>query len=179
VGSNENNKIKLINLPRNIGPAGARNEGLRLSSSDYVVFIDSDDLWAKDIYHNINQTLISDPAIDILIGCVEHFFSPEIEDKLSHLYKLPPISKAKFGGSLIIKRSALLKSGGFNPTYRNRGEWIDLMSKLLMYEPKIIELDAVFFKRRIHDDNYSHRHKDLTSYMPALRENILRKRQKK
>jgi glycosyltransferase involved in cell wall biosynthesis len=179
VESNKASQIKLINLPKNIGAAGARNEGLKLSTSDYVIFLDSDDLWFGNIYQTINQTLITDPTIDILIGCVEHFFSPEIKDQISNLYKLPPVSKARFGGSLVIKRSALLKSGGFDSAFRNRGEWIDLMSKLLMFEPKILELDTIFWKRRIHNNNMSHKHKDLSSYIPALRESIKRKQLKK
>ncbi|MFH0986173.1 MAG: glycosyltransferase family 2 protein [Candidatus Omnitrophota bacterium] len=34
--------IKLLNLPRNAGPAGARNEGIRNAAGDYLWFLDSD-----------------------------------------------------------------------------------------------------------------------------------------
>ena len=179
VESNKDSRIKLINLSKNIGAAGARNEGLNYATSEYVIFIDSDDLWANNVYQIINQTLLSYPTIDLLMGCVEHFFSPEIIDKISSLYKLPPISKAKLGASLVIKRSLLIKIGGFNPIFRERGEWIDLLSRLLVIQPKIVEMDVVFFKRRIHESNSSHRYKDLSSYIPALRENIKRIQLKK
>ncbi len=179
VESKNDSRIKLINLSKNIGAAGARNEGLNYATSDYVIFIDSDDLWANDVYQIINQTLVTDPTIDLLMGCVEHFFSPEVKDKISNLYKLPPISKAKLGASLVIKRSLLLKGGGFNPAFRERGEWIDLLSRLLVLQPKTVEIDVVFYKRRIHESNSSHKYKDLSSYIPALRENIKRRQLQK
>ena len=179
VESNQNHQIKLINLPKNIGAAGARNEGLKLATADYVIFIDSDDLWANRACCVIDQILMSNPAIDILIGHVEHFFSPEIENKLRQLYKLPPVSKARFGASLVVKRSMLLKSGGFNPVFRDRGEWIGLLSNLSMLDPKIVEINTVLFKRRVHETNLSHKHKNLSSYIPALKENIMMKRLKK
>ena len=171
-------QIKLINLPNNIGPAGARNEGLKLAKSDYVVFLDSDDLWGEGIYPLINKTLTANPDIDILSGLVENFFSPEIKGQLEKRYKLPPISRGNFSASLVIKRSLVIKIGGFNPSYRERGEWIDFMSRLLICHPKIVELDIIFYSRRIHEANNSHKFKDLKSYIPALRETILRRRLK-
>jgi glycosyltransferase involved in cell wall biosynthesis len=178
IESLKNKQITLINLPNNIGAAGARNEGLKLAKSDYVVFLDSDDLWQKDIYPLINNTLMSRPDIDILSGLVENFFSSEIKDQLKKQYKLPPISRGNFSASLVIKRSFLNKIGGFNPAFRERGEWIDFSSRLLAQHPKIIELDNIFYKRRIHETNNSHQFKDLKSYIPALRETILRRRLK-
>ena len=171
-------QIKFINLPNNIGAAGARNEGLKLAKSDYVIFLDSDDLWGVDIYPHINKTLTSNPDIDILSGLVENFFSPEIKDQLELRYKLPPISRGNFSASLVIKRSLVTKIGGFNPTFRERGEWIDFMSRLLKTHPRIVELDIIFFSRRIHETNNSHKFNDLKSYIPALREIILRRRLK-
>lgn len=174
----KNEQIKLINLPNNIGAAGARNEGLKLAKSDYVVFLDSDDLWEEGIYPLINKTLTANPHIDILSGLVENFFSPEIKGQLEKRYKLSPISRGNFGASLVIKRSLVIKVDGFNPTYRERGEWIDFMSRLLICHPKIVELDSIFYSRRIHETNNSHKFKDLKSYIPALRETILRRRLK-
>ncbi len=42
------NKIKLIKLNKNSGPAIARNIGIEVSEGKYVCFLDADDLWKKD-----------------------------------------------------------------------------------------------------------------------------------
>ena len=43
-----NKKFKIIYLKKNMGAAFSRNLGLRLSSSDYIAFIDSDDKWTNN-----------------------------------------------------------------------------------------------------------------------------------
>ena len=42
------NNINIIKLKKNKGPAFCRNLGVRISSSPYISFLDSDDLWAKN-----------------------------------------------------------------------------------------------------------------------------------
>lgn len=38
-------RVVLIRLPRNVGPASARNAGLRAARGDWIGFLDSDDIW--------------------------------------------------------------------------------------------------------------------------------------
>jgi teichuronic acid biosynthesis glycosyltransferase TuaG len=40
------NRIILIELEKNVGPAEARNIALRMANGKYIAFLDSDDLWA-------------------------------------------------------------------------------------------------------------------------------------
>lgn len=41
-------RVKIIRLPKNSGPAAARNFAARQGSSPYIAFLDSDDLWHRD-----------------------------------------------------------------------------------------------------------------------------------
>ena len=38
-------RIKLLELPQNVGPAIVRNEGIQQAQGSYLTFIDSDDIW--------------------------------------------------------------------------------------------------------------------------------------
>lgn len=44
----KSDKIKLIKLQQNKGPAFARNKGIDICNGKYICFLDADDLWAKD-----------------------------------------------------------------------------------------------------------------------------------
>jgi glycosyltransferase involved in cell wall biosynthesis len=46
--ADSHHNIKLITLPKNAGPAAARNVGIKRSTGDYVAFLDSDDEFRKD-----------------------------------------------------------------------------------------------------------------------------------
>ena len=44
----KDSRVKVINLEKNLGPAGARNAGVEKASGKYIAFLDSDDMWEKD-----------------------------------------------------------------------------------------------------------------------------------
>lgn len=54
-------RIKVIHK-ENGGVSRARNEGLRVSTGDYIGFVDSDDMISPDMYENLYQDLINSNA---------------------------------------------------------------------------------------------------------------------
>jgi teichuronic acid biosynthesis glycosyltransferase TuaG len=66
-------RIKLVRCTRRFGrPAGPRNIGMQQSSSDYIAFLDSDDIWKANKLANDAAYLSADPVAFLYSGC-EYF----------------------------------------------------------------------------------------------------------
>ena len=55
-------RIKLINKT-NGGLSDARNKGVNKATGNYIIFIDSDDYWDKDLLKEINKSLDNNPDV--------------------------------------------------------------------------------------------------------------------
>lgn len=51
------NRIKLIKLEKNSGPAIARNTGIKAVSGKFMTFLDADDIWFPDFIENSIKTI--------------------------------------------------------------------------------------------------------------------------
>ena len=67
----------------NSGPANARNEGIRLATGDYIMFIDSDDTFRKNTFNIISSKL--DGKADMLIFGFRQNFMGRAEDRIYSL----------------------------------------------------------------------------------------------
>lgn len=82
--SNSNNKIRVFHKT-NGGLSSARNEGIKRSSSDYIIFVDSDDMVEKDMCLKLARAMVlndSDIVVGSLIVCKDNL----------ELYKEPLVS---------------------------------------------------------------------------------------
>ena len=48
VMAEDNNRIRLLETDRNLGPAAARNRAMDVANGNYIAFLDSDDVWYPD-----------------------------------------------------------------------------------------------------------------------------------
>lgn len=80
---NDDSRFRLIEQ-ENGGPAKARNNGLKQFKGDYVLFVDSDDLLAKESLEMMIQSAVIDEA-EIVIGKTKRFNKVKDWEILGHV----------------------------------------------------------------------------------------------
>jgi len=173
-------KITLLELPKNNGSGAARNRGIEIATGDYLAFIDADDLWCKGRLEKQLNLLENNPDIDVVFGQVEQFISPELpledQSKLrAELKKMP----GYVAGGMLIRKKTFMKVGLFDEKLE-LGEFIDWYSRAKDLGLKIQMTDEVVLKRRIHTTNMGvYKKQHLKDYTSVLRAALARKRMNK
>lgn len=122
--------VTVVALPRNLGAAG-RNEGVRRAEAPYVALCDDDTWWAPGSLAHAARLLDEHPRLGLVTGrvlvgdggqvdptCVEMAASP-----LAAHGALPGTPVLGFlAASTVVRRSAFLEVGGFEPRFFLGGE---------------------------------------------------------
>ena len=116
---------RVIRLPKNRGPAAARNVGARTARGDILYFIDADVSVAFDSLQRVVDHFDQDPELDALIGSYDD--EPEHPDFLSQYKNLfhhyvhqtgQPKATTFWSGCGAIRRDVFLEYSGFSENYR-------------------------------------------------------------
>jgi len=111
-------RARIVWLPENRGPAGARNAGLAQSQGEFVAFLDADDLWPVGRLDRLLAVLEAQPNLGFVLGHTEIVryragataFAPEdaiLSARLAYVL-----------GAGLFRRTALERVGLFDPTLR-------------------------------------------------------------
>lgn len=144
--------VRVVTQP-NQGPSVARNCGIGLAHGDYLAFLDADDLWMKYKLQRQLQALTADPALDMVFGQVEQFYSPELS-----LLTVPPdlgqrhVLAGLHVGAMLIRRTAFLQVGSFAPQWQV-AHFIEWYNRAQTCGLKSLVLPDVVMRRRIHTSN--------------------------
>ena len=131
----------------NQGPAAARNRGIEQSQGSLIAFVDADDLWPPDKLELQVSHLITDPAIEIVIGRVQQVLLGQTQVEQ---FGEPAFSVNL--GSAVIRKSVFERVGLFDETMRY-SEDVDWFMRAREGGAAIVSIDAVTLLYRQHEQN--------------------------
>jgi glycosyltransferase involved in cell wall biosynthesis len=135
----------------NRGSGAARNTGVDLATGAYFAFLDADDLWSDDKLERQMDAFDADGSLDIVFGHVEQFISPDLPDGVRMRLKCAPGKRpGRLPVTMLVRRSAFLRVGYFNPAI---GEAVDWTMRAADLGVNSQMLPDVVLKRRLHAAN--------------------------
>lgn len=164
----------------NSGAATARNTGIQASHSDYLAFLDHDDLWVANKLEMQLAAFTRNPELDMVFGHATQFHCPSLDETECSKLRLPdkPMP-AYIAGSRLVKRNSFLKVGLYDPSVR-MGECLEWHARAIDAGLKIRMLTEVVYLRRIHATNMGRTAAENRSeYARVMKRLLDRRRQQK
>ena len=153
---------------RNLGPAAARNSGIRLCCGELIGFLDADDTWVADKLEQQVAAFESDPQLDVCTGLSQNFWIAELEEEAQRMADSamagpqPGVSTA-----MMVRKSAFDRVGLFDPSLRRMDttEWfVRARDAGLRFQ----DFKAVLVRRRLHRHNISRQAPDPSEMFAIL-----------
>jgi len=155
----------------NGGIGSARNRGIDLARSDFIAFLDADDVWLEGKLEHQVQIFVGDPATDAVFGLVQQFN----ETSGSAIDAGEPMA-GYLASTMLIRRASFDRVGAFRTDIK-LGEFVDWYMRAKEEGLRSQMLAEVVLRRRIHDDNIGVRHRDSTGdYARLLKDALDRRR---
>jgi len=134
------------------GPAAARNVGLDRASSDFIAFLDSDDLWPEDKLALQMARFGREPSVDVVSGFVQYFTNrPDIDLKPHEDSIMDELFHVHLGAS-IFRKSVFDRLGVFDDSF-TYSEDVDLMLRVRDSLTPLTILDHITLYYRRHGNS--------------------------
>lgn len=148
----------------NLGPSAARNAGVLKAQSEFVAFLDSDDVWEPNYFAVQMKALDEDPALDLIYA--DALLTGEgVPPGLTFMKAAPSKGPVTFESLLhaecsvitscvVARKAALLKAGLFDPEFV-RSEDLHLWLRLAHSGAKLAYHADVIARHRSHGESLS------------------------
>jgi glycosyltransferase involved in cell wall biosynthesis len=176
VASSYGPPVRCVRL-EHAGVATALNRGVDEAQGELLAFLDADDVWTPGKLALQVAALAAEPELDLVLGDVEYFHSPELTDDERATLPLPQGPVAGLSkGTMLIRRAAFLRVGPF-ATEWTTGEFVDWWARAVDGGLRSARLDAVVMHRRLHASNSGIRDRDARlDYVRIVRSALKRRR---
>lgn len=165
-------RLKVKKLEKNVGPPGARMEGVQEGSGDLIAFLDQDDIWDSrklelqvsamerervDAIHC--DVELMDEEGKVLVGAAEKEnarrvgLSSRVKDGEAVARGIVRENRVRLG-SVVVRRAAFVSVGGFNGQLMG-GEDGEFLVRFLMAGYEMGHLARPLVNRRLHGGNLS------------------------
>ena len=138
----------------NLGPAVARNLGLRMASAPIVAFLDSDDLWLPDHLETVTGALARHPEAVLTCTCPRKIIAGRQRPERARLVDpLPDTFFQQLAGFIsctAVRREPLLEIGGFDERLVVADD-TDLFARLSLRGPFSLVRRRTVIKQRSSD----------------------------
>ena len=169
-------RIKLVQLPNNVGAARARTIAIHKSKGEYIAFLDSDDIWLPN---KLDAQLLFMEINTVYFSCTKYQEIDEFGEKMSNIIKVQEkadyytvLKSCPIGNSTVMYNATIL--GKFVVPDIGKNNDFALWLKILKNERFIYGLDKALVYYRIRRKSISRNKIDMIKYHWELFRNIER-----
>jgi glycosyltransferase involved in cell wall biosynthesis len=163
---------------RQRGHPAARNVGIRAATGDFLSFLDHDDLWSVDKLERQMASFERNPALDLVFGHIQNFFTPEmpVGERARVVVPLTPLP-GLLQGAMLARRHSFARVGMFSEK-RCVGDFLDWYGRAMLAGMEVEILPETVLYRRIHATNFQRSHKhERGQYLRAFKDLLDRRRE--
>lgn len=123
-----NDSLKAIVLPGNVGASAARNAGARRACSDWIAFLDSDDVWLPGAARALLEGAC-DGTADVVVGHFARVEGDGVAQAPECGWAGDCIRRGLASGGVVgpswslVRRATVEAVEGFDPSFHNCNDW--------------------------------------------------------